>query len=1002
MTWNNKTRARRSQPETARQAEIKGLVSNLLQHLTSADHAPPSAKDLDVAYRQVMNHNYQTTNEHDVQRRLYGLVEKFEMHGQTDVAGALSDRLDRLAKLSAISVVYDVLHILLETSVSPTHHHYEQNVETRHTHEPDLTWSEILAEDPLDGQHWVEDETEDPGLESDAESDDSEADEAPRYDGPAEVGSLHQGPRSLSKAAAGLREAAQETSAFLNAQYWNYERKDVLEEDISFRPDDPNTLVPALVAHRKFSPSFSYLTLAGDAYIREANLVRECLYVLAASRRGSSSPAFDVSEDGLVTVKKVQFTLTHVTQPTMWAMLSWFAEGATAVHRVRRFVDTVSAEQARRTLTEQALANGLLGPIADLDIEIAKLEEWHQPYLREMNKSGEQDLGTLTALRVSIAPLISTFSDLGMLIPESTPLRTSPAHTAASLLTRVHAAVATCDATCLRPERAAVLLDVALSAMEPHLRMVHTWISDGELEDPRDEFFVVSGTTNSSCEEWERGFVIRQSEARTGSAQVVPCVFHDVKDAILACGKSLKMIEHIDQAQAMRLRSGSRIPLHETLASAVRSELYASADTAAQVKPYIGESDSSAPNPPVAVAAGLSGGGDVTRLFPTACAAFLNTGAPTGTTLPAKRVAPAKPAVAVRPALTVLGDVLTRIVNARRDVVAERLTELLFTQCQMQQHFAALQAVFLMTNGGVMHPFCEELFAMARTGRLASRPHALNAAYADCVAANAAIPQPGWSRLDASRFTFSVPPLRKPTTSTTSLCDITATISIAYDVPPLLMSIITRANIATYQDVARVLLRLKFVEAELVREGCGGGTGGRRGSAPRGAAREARLRAALRIRLMHFVASLRGFFMGAVIHAECAVFAERLETAKGMGELIALHDAFVSAVRDRCLLSEKARVLWTRMAEVLEVAVRFAALCRARDDGEDLHDGRAASPDDSADHQRLIADAHAFEDALRKLQREAEDEVALVQKDLDDLARHGVQHLEALAAALAW
>ncbi|KAJ3131464.1 hypothetical protein HDU90_008273 [Geranomyces variabilis] len=994
MTWNNRTRARRPKPETARQAEIKGLVSNLLQHFTAADHAPPSAKDLDVVYRQLMNHNYQTTNEHDVERRLYGLVEKFEMHGQTDVAEVLSDRLDRLASLSAIRVVYDVLRILLETSVSPTHHHYEQTAETRHTHEPDLTWSEILAEDPLDGQHWMDNETGDAGLESDPESESSDSDEAPIYDKAADVRHRQQGPRSLPKAAEELRQGARQTSAFLNAQYWNSGRKDVLE-DVDFRPDDPNTLVPALVTHRKFSSTFSYLTLAGDAYIREADLVRECLYLLAPSRRCSSSPVFDVNEEGLVKVKKSQLTLTHATQPAMWAMLTWFAQGATAVHRVRRFADTVSAEQAKRTLTEQALANGLLGPIADLDIEIAKLEEWHQPYFREMNKSGEQDLGTLTALRVSLAPFISRFSDLEMLIPESTTYSASPAQTATNLLTLVYAAVATCDTACLRPERAAVLLDVALSAMKPQLEMMHAWIYDGEVEDPRDEFFVVRSKTKS-CEEWERVFVIR-SESHTGSAQVVPGVFTDVKDAILACGKSLKMIERIDPAQAMSLKSDSRKPLHEMLAAAVRFEIYASAETPASIEQIHAVKDSPAPHALAAVA-GLSGGGDVARLFPTACAAFLNTGVPLSTTLPTKRVARAKPTVTVRPALTVLGDALAQIVNARYDAVADRLTQLLFTQCHAQQHFAALQAVFLMTDGGLMHPFCEDLFAMARSGRLASRPHALNAAFADSVAANAAIPQPGWSRLDASRFSFSVPP-PKPLTATTARSDITMAISIAYNVPPLLTSIITPASIAKYGDVARVLLRVKFAEAELVREGCGG-TGGRRGG---GTGHEARLRAALRVRLMHFVASLRGFLMGAVIHAECTTFAERLKTVKGMAELIALHDAFVSAVRDRCLLSEKARVLWTRMAEVLEVAMHFAELCRARDDNDENshHDGRsAASHDDSADHQRLLADAHAFEDALRKLQRAAEDEVALVQKDLEDLARHGVQHLEALAAAL--
>ncbi|KAJ3156211.1 hypothetical protein HDU86_003974 [Geranomyces michiganensis] len=1044
MTWNNRTRTQRPQPETARQADIKRLVSTLLEHLTPAKHAPPSPKALDVAYRQLMNHSYQTTNEHDVERRFSGLVEKFEMHGQTETADALSDRLDRLAKLSAISVVYDVLHILLETSVSPTHHLYEQTAETPQRHEADLTWSDILAEEPLDGQHWFEDEAEDPGLESEPESDESDLNAAPPPREGLQAWDRQRGPRSLPRAADSFRDRAKETMAFLDAQYWNYGRNDVVQGQLITIDEYENSCdlsglgdFPALVAHRKFNSSFSYLTLAGDVFVHESDLVRECLYMLAASRRGSSSPAFDVGEDGLVTVNKGQLTLTHLTQPAMWTMLKWFARGGTAVHRVRRFVDTVLAEQSQRTLTEQALANGLLGPIAGLDSEIAKLEEWHQPanlissslFGWRLTESGGQDMGTLAALRVSLAPFFSTFTDLQLLLPDPamSTLHSSPAHIAVKLLSRVHAAVATSNAACLPPERAAVLVDVALAAREPQLEMVHAWIYYGELEDPRDEFFVVRGKTHHVCEEWERGFVIRQDARGSSSgAPLVPGAFSNVKEHILVCGKSLKMIEQIDPAQAMLLKSGSRRPLREALAAEVRAELYSSADTVS-TKRFTDESRAAlVPDPPDAVA-GLNAGGDVARLFPLACATFLSTGSmvPILATKCSSSPQAVTSAVSVRPALTVLRDALARVVRARHDAVAERLTQLLFTRCDAQQHFAALQAVFLMTDGGVMHPFCEELFAMARTGRLASRPHALNAAFADCVAANAAVSRTGHVfGLDASRFSFSatagVP--ANHDTNATARRGIASSISIAYDVPPLLVGIITPASIAVYGDIARVLLRLKFVEAELVREArCGGGGGG--GAGRQGGKRDGRLRAALR-----------------VIHAECAAFAERLKAAKGMDELIALHDAFVSAVRDRCLLSDKARVIWTRMAEVLAVAVRFAELCRARDHNEKNSEdyARAAAKSGDHRHQRVISiadasknalplgDAYAFENALligdadasenalpirdtdaflnalRDLQRQVEEEVALVQKDLEDLARHGVQHLEGLAAALIW
>lgn len=79
-----------------------------------------------------------------------------------------------------------------------------------------------------------------------------------------------------------------------------------------------------------------------------------------------------------------------------------------------------------------------------------------------------------------------------------------------------------------------------------------------------------------------------------------------------------------------------------------------------------------------------------------------------------------------------------------------------------------------------------------------------------------------------------------------------------HKVPPPLMNIITASSMEVYNQVARILFRVKYARYRLDLEGWGENRGGKRNGHL--GTNIARRKAAVKARLMHFVTGLYGFF----------------------------------------------------------------------------------------------------------------------------------------------
>ena len=135
----------------AHAARLNAQVDDLVISVTGLSKQSRSFKNTkDQAHRGIKSQNYARTNQFDVQNSLEGLIEKFQVKGQDELAEALESRLVELRGLS-MRWRPEILALFLELSDRPLERSTVAALELLQPtkSEPILTWEDIIAEDPL-------------------------------------------------------------------------------------------------------------------------------------------------------------------------------------------------------------------------------------------------------------------------------------------------------------------------------------------------------------------------------------------------------------------------------------------------------------------------------------------------------------------------------------------------------------------------------------------------------------------------------------------------------------------------------------------------------------------------------------------------------------------------------------------------------------------------------------------------------------------------------------
>ncbi|QIX02509.1 hypothetical protein AMS68_008026 [Peltaster fructicola] len=281
------------------------LVQGLVASITGRRDV--STLQCNQVIKSLREHNFARTNQFAVQSKLNGLIEKFSVLNRDDLAEALQSRLTRELD-SEDKFLPDKLALLLELSDLPYRKVDIGVLEglTRQEHTPveELTWAEIIRDDPLDDDIWdvIERGYHSSGDEGASVTADPDSDETPDT-----------------------------TQSSFDIDISAIARAQLIQADDSL-------LAPA--------PSSDTLT--------EYKLVRETLFML----RGLPSDMFTVNRKVKATYISTNAALSLTTQSTMQSLVQRIAHIGSALNFLRFWSTWKQVEPHVRTC--QAIVHKLL------------------------------------------------------------------------------------------------------------------------------------------------------------------------------------------------------------------------------------------------------------------------------------------------------------------------------------------------------------------------------------------------------------------------------------------------------------------------------------------------------------------------------------------------------------------------------------------------------------------------------------------------------------------
>ncbi|EPQ59052.1 hypothetical protein GLOTRDRAFT_70178 [Gloeophyllum trabeum ATCC 11539] len=545
-----------------------------------------------------------------------------------------------------------------------------------------LTWAQILAEEPLEGEHWAlsadsESDSDlspwddDPELLRERASASSAASEYEAYgedDADVDKGEDKEGERDVELAIPQRYDHRDKIEEIQAQQYWRADWKPDLDLDKEFDIGDP--------------PAYKIGGPSSEKYIYEHDAVREVLMAL----QGRQNLLFSWTHQGgntfSFTPSQTAPRLAHYTLNAQLSLLRSFANTATTVHHLRKFVASVYSRPGRvRTIEAFAEAverelcrfegwcaareedivlaqNGLDAGSPRTVVSLLSLEKRLRD---EFGRAYEVLLDvSRRAMRRATSRSAHAHADDDtdeVWILSELPTRAPPALVAAFLLDALFASAQT-FAGMGDTVVPTVLLRVFARAAAPVWAMMQAWVGAGRVE--AEEFFVEDNElVLADPEFWGEGYTVR-GEGDEGRASV-PGFLEGVVGMVVSAGKSVGLLRalglDVDGVHARaEWRSFSAVLDGEV------GEGHVSADVLSQV-------------------------------------------------VYDELVAPCRTA-------------------------QTSLTRVLFEECEMMRHLGAVENLYLMMRGDDMTHFANVLFGKMDTGQQWSDFHFLNTSFSEIVSSH--------------------------------------------------------------------------------------------------------------------------------------------------------------------------------------------------------------------------------------------------------------------------
>ncbi|KAF8253104.1 hypothetical protein K440DRAFT_577021 [Wilcoxina mikolae CBS 423.85] len=360
-----------------------------------------------------------------------------------------------------------------------------------------------------------------------------------------------------------------------------------------------------------------------------------------------------------------------------------------------------------------------------------------------------------------------------------------------------------------------------------------------------------------------------------------------------------------------------------------------------------------------------------------------------------------------------------RWISARHHSISARLRQHLFTNCGLWRSLDALDLIFFARNGFLFESLAQSIFEKLDRKAATWNDRFLLTEQIQNVFSSA--PEVDAQRLRMSMKRENLFSRANKDTAGRKTVNSLESIEVDYRLPWPVLNIIHNDSFTTYRRLFTFLLQLRRARYLLERLN--------RTRQP-GEAHTGKVFFALKQRFLWFSGVIVAYITDLILRPLTAALKIDLEKAADVDSMIATHAAFITKVREQCLLGTKLAPIHKGIISILNLAVKFCRLHaalhdegfasatprrkrrgRGRDDDssdEDEAESAPGSPSSTGvttvfgeDEEDEESEEGRYERRLANMKEELQGLVGFMKDGLRGVARAGVMpHLEMLAEAL--
>ncbi|KAI0638473.1 Spc98 family-domain-containing protein [Trametes polyzona] len=831
---------------------------------------------------------------------------------------------------------------------------------------PALTWKDILAEEPFEGQHWegvyglppgstvegweTRSDGSTPSLspwDSDSDLDESQSSsdlsaipETPPPAPPAPRSATEPGRETVIDPLNAYRHR-QDVEELQARQYWRPEWQEDANLEKTFDIGDASSLAPSF--HRALG-SRAALSIDGpskESYRHEEDIVREVLTGLQGRRNMMFTWTHSGAHAFSFVLSPTAPRLLHLTAGAQASIIASFASLATTLVHLRKFTSAIFAkasisnvhpdpsQPAHLTRTHRRSTQTLEAFADALDTELRAFDSWCASREESICRarggvlSGPPLVVSLLSLEKSVRDAFGdTFSVLLSLVRSvvqqaqrskepiievwtlpDLPPRSAPSAVTALLLNGLLDAVQE-RASMGDTVTAHALARVFGASAEPLWEMMHRWMRDG--------------------------MPVRDTPALSSSA--VGAGMGAVADEFFVEDNEVVMLDPDFWADGFTLRDGRTVEGEEGVPTGVPVFLVHVAELVLATGKVTGLLRA------LGVSSLFDGDGDgfsVVKPWMSSWRSFtalleqpVNVGSDEGEvcidTLSPESVIASSESLS----RAVYDELLPYSEQAH-----EALTRVLVEDCDLWGHLNAIEDLFLMRRGDAMSHFVDILFTRMDARQPWNDFHFMNSAFRDVVARDTAPRRVSrWIDPSLVRFSYRAPAPAQERNAAQSVRALDGLL-VEYAVPFPLTYIFGPRTMRVLSAVFTLVLQVRRAKSVLERILVRGGVvaGGR------GMDAEMKVFYAVRGRLSWFVNTLLNFITTNVIHTQILRFHETFRKAKSLDEMIQLQNEHLDKLEGRCLLQRNTAALHRAILSILDMSLAYTE-CFVAVAGDTTHD----------------------------------------------------------------